>query len=288
MQRLKRFIRANRLAIRWRIRAEPTRWTNPDAYRFFADLMTHGYHPDALIDIVPDYRLIYVGVPKAASSTIKRSLSTLTASKTEELQALHTRGQSGLLSPSAFGVTEFYKLATAPDTLRFSFVRNPYERLVSCWADKFQGRPLVGGDPFVNVYLAYRHVTDRALPHGRDAVLPFPVFVEMAIATCLMRIDPHWSLQDDLIDMPGIALDLIGKAENFERDYARVLAHVGAGKADGHGASKTAADNANASTMNSSKRSKCRDYFDDALAKRVYRAYERDFDRFAYPAALPE
>lgn len=276
MQRLKRFFRANRLALRWRIKAEPTRWTNPDAYRFFADLMTHGYHPDGLIDVVPDRRLIYVGVPKAASSTIKKSLSRLANGNAEELQAVHRRQQSGLLSPSKVGVEKFYQLATAPDTLRFSFVRNPYERLVSCWADKFQGRPLVGGNPFVNVYLAYRKVTDRTLPHGRDAVLPFPIFVDMAIATCLMRIDPHWSLQDDLIDMPGITLDLIGKAENFDQDFARVLAHAGERVAGSKG------------TMNVSKRSQCRDYFDDALARRVHRAFEKDFDRFGYPAALPE
>jgi hypothetical protein len=278
MQRLKRFFRAHRLAIRWRIKAEPARWTNPDAYRFFANLMTHGYHPDGLIDVVPDHRLIYVGVPKAASSTIKKSLSRLANGNAEELQAVHRRRQSGLLSPSKVGVERFYQLATAPDTLRFSFVRNPYERLVSCWADKFQGRPLVGGDPFVNVYLAYRKATDRSLPHGRDAVLPFPVFIEMASATCLMRIDPHWSLQDDLISMPGITLDLIGKAETFDEDYQRVLEHVG--KAKSIASSKT--------TMNVSKRSQCRDYFDDALAKRVHRAFEKDFDRFGYSSALPE
>lgn len=286
MQRLKRFFRARRRAIRWRIEAEPTRWTNPDAYRFFAELMTHGYHPDGTIDVVPAHRLIYVGVPKAASSTIKKSLSRLANGNAEELQAVHRRQESGLLSPSKVGAARFYKLATAPDTLRFSFVRNPYERLVSCWADKFQGRPLVGGDAFVNVYLAYRKMADRTLPHGRDAVLPFPLFVEMAIATCMMRIDPHWSLQDDLISMPGITLDLIGKAETFDKDYQHVLAHVG--RSDLMGTRMAGGKSTMQSTMNVSKRAQCRDYFDDALAKRVYRAFEKDFDRFGYSSALPE
>ena len=276
MQVVKRFFRVRRRALWMRVRAEPTRWTNPDAYRFYTNLMKHGFHPDGLIDVVPDRRLIYVGVPKAASSTIKKTLSRLADGRAEELQAVHRRKDSGLLSPSKVGVERFYELATAPDTLRFSFVRNPYERLVSCWADKFQGVPLVGGDPFINVYLAYRQATDRNLPRGRDAVLPFPVFVEMAIATRLMRIDPHWSLQDDLIDMPGISLDLIGKVENFDEDFARVLEHAGERVPDGRG------------TMNVSQRSQCRDYFDEALAKRVYRAFEKDFDRFRYPARLPE
>ena len=278
MQRTKRFFRAHRLALRWRLQAAPARLTHPIAHRFFADLMTQGYHPNALIDVVPDHRLIYVGVPKAASSTIKKSLSRLAKGNAEDLQAVHRRQQSGLLSPSEVGVTAFYQLAIAPDALRFSFVRNPYERLVSCWADKFQNRPLVGGDPFVNIYLAYRKEADRSLPVGRDAVLPFPVFVEMAIATCDKRIDPHWALQDDLITLPGLKLDLIGKAENFAQDYRQVLAHVG----------QDVDQNAGKSTMNVSKRSQCRDYFDDALARRVYRAFEKDFDRFSYASALPE
>mgnify|MGYP005855749599 CR=1 FL=1 len=278
MQRLKRFFRAKRRALRRRLWAEPTRWANPDAYRFYTDLMEHGFHPDGLIDVLPDHRLIYVGVPKAASSTIKKSLSSLAARHPDGLQAVHRRRESGLLSPSEVGVERFYELAIAPDTLRFSFVRNPYERLVSCWADKFQGRPLVRGDPFVNVYLAYRKAADRTLPHGRTAVLPFPVFVEMAVASCETRIDPHWSLQDDLINMPGITLDLIGKVENFDTDFARVLAHASMDERVAVGQT----------TMNVSRRSRCRDYFDDALAKRVRRAFEKDFDRFRYPAALPQ
>lgn len=280
MQRLKRFIRAQRRAIRWRIKAAPVRRTNPEAYWFYTALMTQGVHPDALIDVLPEHRMIYVSVPKAASSTIKKSLNMLVRGEAQDVEALHRRKESCLLCPSEVGVEEFYRLAHAPDTLRFSFVRNPYERLVSCWADKFQGRPLVQGDPFVNVYLAYRREIDRALPYGRDAVLPFPVFVEMAIATCLIRIDPHWSLQDDLIDMPGIKLDLIGKTETFAKDYARVMSHAGM--------DERMMDCAGMSAMNMSKRSRCRDYFDDALAQRVYRAYEKDFDRFGYPSALPQ
>jgi hypothetical protein len=277
MQSLKQFFRTWRRAIRWRLRAMPLRWRNPEAYSFFAGLMDHGYHPDGHIDVVPEYRLIYIGNPKVASSTIKKSLSGLTGERPDSLSDVHKRGRSGLLSPMETGIEEFWRLATAPDTLRFSFVRNPYDRLISCWADKFQGRPLVGGDPFVNVYLDFRRNHDRSLPHGRNAVLPFEAFVELATVTCDKRADPHWALQDDLLTMPGIALDFVGNVENFAADFERVIAHVG-----------DRATLAISPRMNISTRSKCRDYFDDTLARRVYRAYERDFDRFGYPAALPE
>jgi len=278
MQRLKQFFRSHRRAARWRVRAEALRWRNPEAYRFFAELMERGYHPDGHIDVVPEYRLIYIGNPKVASSTIKKSLSSLTDRAPGSLDDLHRRGRSGLLSPIETGIEAFFRLATAPDTLRFSFVRNPYDRLISCWADKFQGRPLVGGDPFIDVYLDFRRNHDRSLPHGRNAVLPFPVFAEMAIATCDKRADAHWALQDDLLTMPGIALDFVGKVENFDADFERVIAHVGS----------AGGVLAVSQRMNVSSRLQCRGYFDDALARRVHRAYERDFKRFGYPAALPD
>jgi hypothetical protein len=277
MQEMKHFFRRFRREFYWRVPSEPVRWRNPQAYRFFAELMARGYHPEGHIDVVPKFRLIYIANPKAASSTIKKSLSSLVDRNLTTLSAVHRRKQSGLQSPSAVGIETFYRLATAPDTLRFSFVRNPFERLVSCWEDKYRGRPLVRGDPFVNVYLDFRKQADLRLPHGPDAVLPFADFVEMAAATCEMRIDPHWNLQDEILTMPGIALDMIGQMENFDRDFARVIAHVGV-----PGAMR------DTRAINASKRSRCRDYYDDALASRIRRAYEKDFERFGYSSVLPD
>jgi hypothetical protein len=58
-------------------------------------------------------------------------------------------------------------------------------------------------------------------------MLSFPEFVEFATATINQRIDIHWQLQDDFATVPGLPLNLIGKVESFQTDFARVLDHIG-------------------------------------------------------------
>jgi hypothetical protein len=102
--------------------------------------------------------------------------------------------------------------------------------------------------------------------------------VKFAAATANHRLDAHWHLQDDLLNMPGIKLDLIGKVESFDEDFARVLDHVGAGDR---------VRQASHIYLNSSQHRPWRDYYSSRLADIVYRAYERDFDRFEYARDIP-
>ncbi len=190
---------------------------------------------------------------------------------------IHSRRFSGLTSPTQVGLSAFHRLAGDPATLRFAFVRNPYARLVSAWADKFQNKPLVRGDSFVDLYLTHRAAIDPALPQGPKQTLSFAQFVAFAAASCDRRVNAHWQLQDDLLTMPGITLDFVGKVETFRDDFTRVLDHVRADR----GIRQAFGGNHNASLHRPWP-----DYYDDALAARAYRAYERDFDRFGYARAF--
>jgi Sulfotransferase family len=250
---------------------------DPRAQAFYARLIAHGYEPNRHIDVLPDHRLIYVCVPKCASSRIKMTLSTLIGRSPQSPWEAHNRKRSGLKGPKHVGLSTFWRIAVDPSALRFSFVRNPYDRIVSCWADKFRDKPLIPGQPSIDPYLAWRQKNDGSLPHGADRTLSFSEFVSFATATAGDRIDAHWQLQVDLADMPGIALDVVGKIESFENDFGRVLDHVGADEAVRRRA---------VLPFNVSYRRAYPDYYTPELAARVYRAYERDFDRFGYARAL--
>lgn len=252
------------------------RLLDPGAGSFFRTLVEHGYRPNAHIDVLPQHRLIYVCVPKSASTSVKALLATLNGRRSVATRKLHNRRHTGLQPPARIGISSFYRLATAPDTLRFTFVRNPYARLVSAWADKFQNKPLVPGDAFIESYLAWRDEADPSLPIGAEATLSFADFVHFAAATAERRVDAHWQLQDDLISMPGIALDFVGRAERFHVDVERVLDHVGAAPTRP----------AVLRHFNVSKHEPWTNYYTRELADRVYRAYERDFDRLGYARAI--
>jgi hypothetical protein len=247
------------------------------AASFYSTLVSRGYDPEAHIDVLPQARLIYVCVPKCASTTVKMVLSAVAGGKAKSFERIHKRRYSGLKSPSQVGLSTLYRIVSDARTLRFSFVRNPYERLVSAWADKFCERPLVPGNSFIDKYLRHRQELDSSLPHGPDRTLSFADFVTFATATANRRIDAHWQLQHDLLDMPGIKLDLVGKVETFGADFERVLDHLGL---------YCVRAPMRIAPQHQSRHQPWQQYYTPVLADRVCRAYERDFDCLGYPRAI--
>jgi hypothetical protein len=252
-------------------------WFDPPASEYYAELSERGFSQVADIDVLPQHRILYLWIPKCASTTIRMALSAMNRRAPASSEQVHMRRYSGLKSPKQVGPSTFYRIVNDPAALRFSFVRNPYDRVVSAWADKFQNKPLVTGDPFVEKYLKWRKAMNYPRLDDADQTLSFVDFVHFASATSDRRIDPHWQLQDDILNIPGIRFDFIGKVESFSLDFIRVCEHVGADPA------MAAAANGH---FNKSQRQVWRDYYTSALADQIYRAYERDFDRLLYPRAV--
>lgn len=257
-------------------------WRDPEAYDFYQRMMLHPYDPEYFVHVLPERRLLYIAISKAANTRIKTTLSQIGGDVDDATRRVHTRQKSGLSGPRQLGASVFHRIATDPKALRFTFVRNPYDRLVSCWADKFQEKPLVAGLRFVERYLVQTREIALPLPKGADRTLSFADFVTYVtelIKNRPPRLDIHWELQSRFIDIPGIDLNFIGKVERFSEDMARVFTHANADEV---------LLRASAKPLNPSRRTRCAEYYTNELADRVYRAYERDFDRFGYPRAMPD
>jgi hypothetical protein len=250
---------------------------NPSAVGFYANLMANGYEADSLLNVLPRHKLIYIGVPKAASTRIRRTLARIDGRFMRSLKPSRRSMYRGPYGPRNITIDTLFRLATGPDMLRFSFVRNPYARVVSCWADKFADKPLIRGDVLIDSYLTIRDEIDADLPAGADRTLSFPEFAIFAAATAKARHNIHLQAQDDILSMPGIKLNLIGKVETFDADFARVLDYVDAGDA---------IRRESAVAINESHHADWPDYYTRDLADRIYRAYECDFDRFGYAHAI--
>ena len=110
----------------WPIADKAARLLHPRAQAFYTTLIEGGYDPNVLIDVLPDQRIVYVCVPKCASARIKKTLSALLGLYIQSSEEAYTRQQSGLRNPKGVGVSAFWRVATDPGALRFSFVRNPY------------------------------------------------------------------------------------------------------------------------------------------------------------------
>ena len=156
-------------------------------------------------------------------------------------------------------------------------MRNPYARLLSYWASRFENEPLVPGQTEVDDYLARRGQIDWALPVGADKTLSFEDFVTFAAASANSRQNQHLQLQDDILSVPGISLDFIGRMESFNADFTYVLDRLGASEQVRREALVP---------VHSSRHRHWSEYYTPKLADRVYRAYQRDFDRFGYSRAV--
>lgn len=139
--------------------------------------------------ILPDFKLVFFCVPKAANSSIKAAiLAALGVDVTEDVP--HSHPALNLCRPEA--VRRF------KDYLRIAVVRNPFDRLVSFWKQKIcTWRVDVQG-------------------HSRDGFHRDMPFEQCAAKVCENpHRNAHYWPQAELVRRPHF----IGRTENLERDW---------------------------------------------------------------------
>ena len=134
---------------------------------------------------------------------------------------------------------------------KFCFVRNPWDRIVSCWHDKV-------------VHLNYFKFSDPE----RAEMSSFANFVNFVSGLDLETCDPHLRLQCRLIDLNHI--DYLGRLESLNSDLSKIFHILGIPLKD------IEAKNV------SSGRIHYHAYYDKALIEKVYQLYRRDIQIFDY------
>jgi hypothetical protein len=136
------------------------------------------------------------------------------------------------------------------DHFAFAFVRNPWDRLVSCWHEKVVGQNYFGFDP--GQYERMRR---------------FDEFVRYVTELELDHADRHLRLQSRLIDLKRI--DFLGRMERFDEHLNIVFSVLGI-PPDPEPRNVT------------ERRDPYPEYYDDELRDVVAMAYERDIQIFGY------
>jgi hypothetical protein len=130
---------------------------------------------------------------------------------------------------------------------KFAFVRNPWDRLVSCWHDK---------------------VIRRNKFEFSDEEQDFESFIDSVRSNVNLEFgDQHLRLQSRLIDLNHI--DYLGRFENFETDLSEVMARLNI--------------DASIKKKNASNRKEdYREYYTELTKNKVAELYEKDIRIFNY------
>ena len=164
------------------------------------------------INISLKNKYVYFSIQKAASSTIKQTLSNLELKDFPNIKNLTPHPQfyhSPFVKPYQLPEKQFAEIMNDSEFLKFTFVRNPYIRILSAYLNK-----IVGGQLKQQVLKSmniskYKFYVD----------ISFDQFIDVIINTKNEDKDLHWMPMSYILDYPNTKFDFIGKVENMEEDF---------------------------------------------------------------------
>lgn len=223
------------------------------------DLYSHSY-----ISLKNKYFFHSVG--KAANSTVKHFLYLGEARGTRfKYENVHDRRLSPLISPFQLTEEHLMEVFNSEDFFKFTFVRNPYSRLLSCYLDRI--------------------VPMRSTPYkelvrylGKDVGydVGFQEFIETICNQSIYEQNNHWRVQyyDAMCDI--VDYSFIGKQERFSEDMTVIWKKI---------YSKFSVPNfesTNSSPSRTNSTGKVDIYWNSDLIKIVNSKYKLDFEYFKY------
>lgn len=186
---------------------------------------------------VDDYHgVLYCSIPKVASTNWKRVLLVLTGMmNTTRANKLERKEVFEVLVPRFLSELKYYTMDAIEHRLetyyKFMFVRDPFERLLSAFVDRFHTTPVdlyrkTYGRQIVKQYR--RHVSQESLRLGHDVT--FEEFVSYLLDPRTKSKKPfntHWKEYYQMCHPCFVNYDFIGKYETLRDDADFVLHQLG-------------------------------------------------------------
>jgi chondroitin 4-sulfotransferase 11 len=214
---------------------------------------------------------VYFVIQKVACTSIKTALLPLFHLDTSPFEVTRQNGSRGvqvhrLFDKSRFQVEKNEFLSRLDeeyrDHFKFAFVRNPWDRLVSCYFEKIDD-----GSRYQDLNPPGEE--DRFYPR-----MPFAEFVEAVHATPDERANHHFRSQHTTVCDSGgqVMADFVGRFENLREDFALVAERIGAPELElpHRLKSRTRGER------------QYRDLYDERLKRLLYERYEKDVETFGY------
>lgn len=192
--------------------------------------------------VINDKKLIYVNNPKVACSSIKRTFLDNPQKKIK----IHR--------------VKWYKYSLNSNEkkyFKFTFVRNPFKRLVSCYKEKFTNNSSERDYFLFDVYLFgfFKHPNN------------FEEFIKTIIQIPDFLAEKHFKSQYFNLLSQGEKIDYFGKLENISEDFKII---------------KKKFDLSELPHSNSTNKGNYMDYYTPELVELVYEKYKDSLNSFGY------
>jgi hypothetical protein len=209
---------------------------------------------------------VYIRIPKCANSTVCVNLDHYFPSRSKKRESTRYADivkEKKFVSPRNISFEESFNLRSK---VLFTFVRNPYTRILSAYLDKVKDKE-------------YAKKYQKEIKNYSEKGLSFLSFCRWLKGGGFKK-DPHWMPQSWFINVFGVdKLDHIGKVESLNSDIQKIfkeISNIGQ-KIDIKEAKFS--DHKNHSTGASKKLKK---YYDKECLSIVRQFYKKDFEVLGY------
>lgn len=163
--------------------------------------------------LLPDFQAIYIPIPKVANTSVKTALADSLGLSGD----VHWEIAWPWVEPAT--IQRSYA-----DWFTFSFVRNPWDRLLSCFLSKVH--PDRMDDPLLHNGVEPEFSKYADLFHGR---MSFAEFVQTTVSIPDEEADIHFGSQYLYVTDPSgqLLVNFLGRFENIADDFAKVCKHIG-------------------------------------------------------------
>ncbi len=226
------------------------------------NMLLHGEYIPTEYYVNDHKRLVYISIPKVACTSLKIALFSRELENRDnknEYMGIHRLATEYCHHQLPAGCRKYFK---------FAFVRNPFDRLVSCYADKARTAVQHNGKYYFSS--KYNHVLIRKLyGNSFSQDMAFEDFIRLVhrIPDCLS--DAHFKSQYSVLYRKGKPVtDFVGHFENLASDWDKIAQRF---------------DLPPLQQKNIADRSYWKDYYSSSgTVKLVADRYKNDIDHFGY------
>lgn len=215
----------------------------------------------AVYYIDPDTKIAYLEIAKAATTSIKAAL--FNVGEEEDYNIIHQKTGHQKDLRVILPRIEHFTAYKYKEHFKFTFVRNPLDRLVSCYKNKYHTDKKYVGTSMERLYF------DPYLFGYMKEDRGFKEFVRKISKIPLALADPHFVPQSFIIfDKKGKKrVDYIGKFEDLENDWSVIKERFNLTPLPHY---------------NKTNKGNWMNYYDREAAELAYKYYEKDIKSFGY------